>query len=101
MLRPLPSLRPALRTGEPRKVDRTGMVRFGSGRYAVPSDLAGAVVDVRADEGEVVITQHGREIIHHGLVAPGEVALGPYADRYAMKVAAYALYARWNAQYLE
>jgi len=24
-----------------------------------------------------------------------------YADRYAMKVAAYALYTRWNAQYLE
>jgi 1-acyl-sn-glycerol-3-phosphate acyltransferase len=24
-----------------------------------------------------------------------------YADRYAMKAAAYALYTRWNAQYLE
>jgi len=81
LLRPLPSLRPALRTGEPRKVDRTGMVRFGSGRYAVPSDRAGTVVEMRADEGEVVITQHGREIIRHALVAPGEVALGPYADR--------------------
>lgn len=81
LLRLLPSLRPPLRTGEPRKVDRTGMVRFGSGRYAVPSDLAGAVVEVRADEGAVVITQHGREIIRHALVAPGEVALGPYADR--------------------
>ena len=28
-----------------------------------------------------MITQHGREIIRHALVAPGEVALGPYADR--------------------
>jgi transposase len=81
LLRPLPSLRPPLRIGEPRKVDRTGMVRFGSGRYAVPSDLVGTVVEVRADEGEVVITQHSREIIRHGLVAPGDVALGPYADR--------------------
>lgn len=81
LLRPLPSLRPLLRSGEPRKVDRTGMIRFGSGRYAVPSELAGTVVDVRADEGEVVITQHGREVIRQGLVAPGEVALGPYADR--------------------
>jgi 1-acyl-sn-glycerol-3-phosphate acyltransferase len=24
-----------------------------------------------------------------------------YADKYAMKAAAYALYVRWNAQYLE
>jgi hypothetical protein len=81
VLRPLPSLRPPLRTGEPRKVDRTGMVRFGSGRYAVASNLAGTVVEVRADEGTVVITQHGREMIRHALVAPGDVALGPYADR--------------------
>ena len=37
VLRPLPSLRPPLRRGEPRKVDRLGMVRFGSPRrYAVP-----------------------------------------------------------------
>ena len=81
LLHPLPSLRPPLRTGEPRKVDRTGMVRFGSGRYAVASELAGMVVEVRADDGEVVLTQHGRELIRHALVAPGEVALGPYADR--------------------
>ncbi|TMK96514.1 MAG: IS21 family transposase [Actinobacteria bacterium] len=81
LLRPLPSLRPPLRTGEPRKVDRTGMVRFGSGRYAVASELAGTVVEVRANEGEVVITQQGRELIRHALVAPGAVALGPYADR--------------------
>jgi hypothetical protein len=81
LFRPLPSLRPPLRTGEPRKVDRTGMVRFGSGRYAVAQELVGSVVEVRAEEGAVVISQHGRELICHGLVAPGEVALGPYADR--------------------
>jgi hypothetical protein len=81
LFRPLPSLRPPLRTGEPRKVDKTGMVRFGSGRYAVASELAGAVVEVRADEGEVVISRQGCELIRHALVAPGEVALGPYADQ--------------------
>jgi transposase len=48
VLRRLPSLRPPLREGEPRKVDRTGMVRFGAGRYAVPSDLVGQSVRVRA-----------------------------------------------------
>lgn len=81
LLRALPSLRPPLRTGEPRKVDRTGMVRFGSGRYAVASELVGTVVEVRADEGDVVISQRGSELIRHALVAPGDVALGPYADR--------------------
>src|SRR5581483_178448 len=81
LFRPLPSLRPPLRAGEPRKVDRTGMVRFGSGRYALPKELVGTVVDIYADEGKVIISQQRREIIRHDLVAPGEVALGPYADR--------------------
>jgi transposase len=80
LLRPLPSLRPPLRTGEPRKVDRTGMVRFASGRYAVPSELAGTTVELRAIDDTVVISQAGTEIVRHRLVAPGEVALGPYGD---------------------
>lgn len=50
-LRPLPSLRPSLRDGVRRKVDRTGMVRFGSGRYAVASALVGQHVEVRAEDG--------------------------------------------------
>ncbi len=81
LFRSLPALRPPLRTGEPRKVDRTGMIRFASGRYAVASELVGSVVEVRAEEGEVVISQQGRELIRHGLVAPGDVTFGPYADR--------------------
>jgi hypothetical protein len=81
LLRSLPSLRPPLRTGEPRKVDRTGMVRFGSGRYAVPSELVGKVVEVRADDGVIVICHHGVEVTRHSPVAPGEVALGAFADR--------------------
>jgi transposase len=80
VLRPLPSLRPPLRAGETRKVDRLGMVRFGSGRYAVPSALVGQVVVVRADEGAVVITHQGREVARHRPIAPGEVALGPFGE---------------------
>ena len=80
VLRPLPSLRPPLRAGEPRKVDRTGMVRFGSARYAVPSDRVGQVVRVRAEEGAVIITQDDVELIRHRPIGPGEVALGPFAD---------------------
>jgi transposase len=79
VLRPLPSLRPPLRVGEPRKVDRLGMVRFGSGRYAVAQDLVGTVVEVRAEDGAVIISQKGTEVARHLLVAPGEVALGSFA----------------------
>jgi transposase len=80
VLRRLPSLRPPLREGEPRKVDRTGMVRFGSARYAVPSERVGQVVQVRAEASVVIITQGGVEIVRHQPVGPGEVALGPFAD---------------------
>ncbi len=80
LLRPLPSLRPPLRSGEPRKVDRTGMVRFGSARYAVSSELVGKVVEVRAEDGGVVISHQGVEVVRHAAVAPGDVALGPFAQ---------------------
>jgi transposase len=84
VLRRLPSLRPPLRAGEPRKVDRTGMVRFGAGRYAVPSDLVGQVVLVRAEEGAVIVVRSGPagdvEVARHRTVGPGEVALGTFAD---------------------
>lgn len=80
-LRALPTLRPPVRVGEVRTVDKTGMVRLGSGRYAVPSDLVGQQVELRVEQGLVLISQAGREIVRHAAVAPGEVALGPYADR--------------------
>ncbi len=79
VLRPLPSLRPPLRIGEARKVDRLGMVRFGSGRYAVAQDLVGKVVEVRAEDGAVIISHQGSEMARHLPVAPGEVALGSFA----------------------
>jgi transposase len=74
-LRPLPSLRPALRQGVLRKVDRLATVRFGSARYSVPHALVGAQVEVAALEGQVVIRQGLAEVARHVLVGPGEVAL--------------------------
>jgi transposase len=74
-LRPLPSLRPPLRQGELRKVDRLACVRFGSARYSVPQQLVGRQVELVASGGEVVISHEGREVARHSLVAPGEVSL--------------------------
>jgi transposase len=74
-LRPLPSLRPPLRQGELRKVDRLACVRFGSARYSVPHALVGKQVELLATAGEVVIVHESREVARHPLVAPGEVSL--------------------------
>jgi transposase len=74
-LRALPSLRPPLRQGELRKVDRLGCVRFGSARYSVPHGLVGKQVELLATGGEVVIVHDEREVARHPLVAPGEVSL--------------------------
>lgn len=82
VLRPLPSLRPPLRTGQMRKVDRLGMVRFGSGRYAVAQELVGKLVEVRADEGTVVLLFQSKEVARHVPVGPGEVALGAFATQH-------------------
>lgn len=75
VLRPLPSLRPPLRRGELRKVDRLGTVRFGSARYSAPARLVGQVVEVAAHAGAVTICHADAEVARHGVVAPGEVAI--------------------------
>ncbi|MGH7752687.1 MAG: IS21 family transposase [Gemmatimonadales bacterium] len=75
LLRALPSLRPPLRRGELRTVDRLRTVRFGSARYSAPAHLIGRSVEVVAYEGTVVITYEGAEVARHAVVAPGEVAL--------------------------
>jgi hypothetical protein len=80
VLRPVPLLRPPLRRGELRKVDRLGMVRFGSGRYAVPQELVGQQVEIVAHEDLVLIRHAGTEIVRHLVVGPGEVALGSFAS---------------------
>lgn len=75
VLRRLPSLRPALRRGEVRKVDKLSTVRFGSARYSVPVELKGQEVEVTAQEGAVVIVRAGVEVARHPLKAPGEVSI--------------------------
>ena len=80
VLRPLPVLRPPLRDGEIRKVDRLGMVRFGSGRYAVPQHLVGEDVEIVAHEDLVIIRHAGAEVVRHVVVGPGEVAFGSLAS---------------------
>ena len=56
------------------------MVRFGSGRYAVPDHLVGQDVEIVAHENLVVIRHAGAEVIRHTPVGPGEVALGALVD---------------------
>lgn len=75
VLRPLPSLRPPLRRGETRTVDRLACVRFASARYSVPYRLVGARVEVVAGEGEIAIYQEGEQVACHPVVLPGEVSL--------------------------
>jgi hypothetical protein len=79
VLRPLPTLRPPLRSGEVRKVDRLGTVRFGAARYVVPQHLVGQQVEVVAQEGAVSIRAEGGEVVRHRLGAPGEVVWGELA----------------------
>lgn len=74
-LRPLPSLRPPLRSGELRTVDRLATVRFGSARYSVPSSLVGKKVEVSAVDGEIVMAYAGAEVARHLAVAPGEASI--------------------------
>jgi Integrase core domain len=75
VLRALPSLRPPLRSGEFRKVDKLSCVRFGSARYSVPRELVGASVEISAADGEVTVAHAGGVVARHGLVGPGEVSI--------------------------
>jgi transposase len=75
VLRPLPSLRPPLRRGEARKVDKLATVRFGSARYSVPRELVGRRVEVVAAEEHVLVEHDGTVVARHRLVAPGECSI--------------------------
>jgi len=75
LLGPLPSLRPALRRGQRRRVDKLATVRIGSARYSVPRELVGTDVEVIASAGEVLIERSGDLVARHRLVAPGEVSI--------------------------
>ncbi len=78
VLRPLPSLRPPLRRGVTRKVDRLSTVRIGSARYSVPTTLVGASVEVAASDGEVIVHRGDQEVARHRLVAPGECSIADH-----------------------
>ena len=75
VLRSLPSLRPPLRRGDRRRVDKLSTVRIGSARYSVPRELVGVDVMVIAADGEVLVERDGELIARHPLVAPGEVSI--------------------------
>lgn len=75
VLRALPSLRPPLRRGELRKVDKLSTVRIGSARYSVPRELIGRQVEVIATGSEVLIEHAGDVVACHQLIAPGEVSI--------------------------
>src|SRR5487761_864686 len=75
LMRPLPSLRPALCRGELRKVNKTQTIRFGSARYSLPTEWVSRVVEVSVIDHEVVLAYDGRQIDRHPLMAPGEVSI--------------------------
>jgi len=54
LMRPLPSLRPALCRGELRKVDRMQTIRFGSARYSLPTRWVGQQVEVMVVDEDLV-----------------------------------------------
>jgi transposase len=75
VLRPLPSLRPAIAPTASRKVDRLRTVRYGSARYSVPGHYIGRRVELAVLAGELVIAHGGAEIARHRVVGPGEMSL--------------------------
>lgn len=75
LMRPLPSLRPALCRGALRKVNKTQTIRFGSARYSLPTGWVGKLVEVSVIDHEVVLAEDGQEIARHPLMAPGEVSI--------------------------
>ena len=75
VLRPLPSLRPAVAPVAVRKVDRLRTIRYGSARYSVPGVFIGRQVELAFHGGELVISSAGREVARHRIVGPGELSL--------------------------
>ena len=75
VLRPLPSLRPAVAPNALRKVDRLRTVRYGCARYSVPGELIGRHVELAVSAGELVISAGAREVARHRIVGPGELSL--------------------------
>jgi hypothetical protein len=86
VLRALPSLRPAMRVGVSRKVDKLSTVRIGSARYSVPHTLVGQHVDVATVDDRIQVWHQGELVAEHRLVPPGGVAIcDEHYDRPARK----------------
>lgn len=76
-LAPLPSL--SIRIGASsvsRKVDRFSCVRYGSARYAVPSQFIGTRVRIVIDQGALLVVDPatGETVAEHDIVAPGSAS---------------------------
>lgn len=69
------ALRPPLRRGELRKVDKLQTVRFGSARYSVPTEYLGHQVEVSVLDDEVVVRVGERELARHPLCPPGAASI--------------------------
>jgi transposase len=88
VLRGLPSLRPSMRRGVTRKVDKLATVRIGSARYSVPHTLRGQHVDVATVDDQIEIWHQGELVAAHRLVPPGGTSiLDEHYDRPARKPA--------------
>jgi transposase len=75
VLRPLPSLRPTMRLGVARKVDKLSTVRIGSARYSVPHTLRSQVVDVTTVDDRIQVWHQGGLVAEHRLVPPGSSSI--------------------------
>lgn len=74
VLRPLRE-RPAVATGERRRVDKCATVRVASARYSVPAHLVGEWVEVDIAGDDVRISREGAEVALHRLQAPGDSSI--------------------------
>jgi transposase len=75
VLRALPSLRPTMRLGVARKVDKLATVRIGSARYSVPHLLRGQHVDVTTVDDQIQVWHQGELVTQHRLVPPGGTSI--------------------------
>jgi transposase len=75
VLRTLPSLRPTMRLGVSRKVDKLSTVRIGSARYSVPHLLRGQHVDVTTVDDRIQVWHQGELVAEHPLVPPGSSSI--------------------------
>lgn len=86
VLRALPSLRPTMRVGVARKVDKLATVRIGSARYSVPHLLRGQHVDVTTVDDQIQVWHQGEIVAQHRLVPPGGTSIvDEHYDRPARK----------------